>query len=180
MAESTKFVPLPSVLLCWRRFRMPRTSPRYPPITNRVAGSNDAAVIDANVLVYAFWSDAEHHGPSRRLLESSHDPAATLCVTSQVLAEFFSVVTNGKRVAIPRTPGEAIDAILALPGVVVLPVPPSAVFHWLELLRRRPVTGAMIFDIQLAATMPANDALRIYGYNRRDFERFAELAVVTP
>jgi predicted nucleic acid-binding protein len=42
------------------------------------------------------------------------------------------------------------------------------------------VTGGDVFDLQLAATMLANDVPRIYTFNREDFEVFPELAVVTP
>ena len=55
-----------------------------------------------------------------------------------------------------------------------------AVGGWLDLLRRRPVTGGDVFDLQLVATMLANDVPRIYTFNGEDFEVFPELAVVTP
>ncbi len=74
----------------------------------------------------------------------------------------------------------AIEAILALPGVRLLPLPEEAVHRWLELVRRKPVTGGMIFDLQLVATMLANGVRRIYTYNRSDFEMFAGLDVLTP
>jgi predicted nucleic acid-binding protein len=40
--------------------------------------------------------------------------------------------------------------------------------------------GADIFDVQLVATMLANDVTRIYTYNRPDFERFGEVKILTP
>ena len=40
---------------------------------------------------------------------------------------------------------------------------------WLDLLRRRPVTGGEVFDSQLAATMLANGVNRMYTYNTGDF-----------
>ena len=43
-----------------------------------------------------------------------------------------------------------------------------------------PVTGGDVFDLQLVATMLANDVPRIYIFNREDFEVFPELVVVTP
>lgn len=136
-----------------------------------------------NVLVYSLYSGSEHHAESRRLLERAHDGQAGLC-TSQVFAEFFSVVTNAKRVTQPRTPEDAvsaIEAILALPGMRVLPVPDGVVFRWLELARQTPVAGGMIFDLQLVATMLANGVRRIiYTYNRGDFERFTGLEVLIP
>jgi predicted nucleic acid-binding protein len=48
------------------------------------------------------------------------------------------------------------------------------------LLLRRPVTGGDVFDLQIIATMQANDIRRIYTFNTGDFEAFSELAVVTP
>jgi hypothetical protein len=38
----------------------------------------------------------------------------------------------------------------------VLPIPARAVEGWLDLLRRFPVIGGDIFDLQIVATMQAN------------------------
>jgi predicted nucleic acid-binding protein len=73
-----------------------------------------------------------------------------------------------------------ISALLAFPGIHVLPTPVRAVALWMELLRRHPVTGGDVFDLQLAATMQANNVLRIYTFNSQDFEVFQELTVVVP
>jgi predicted nucleic acid-binding protein len=51
---------------------------------------------------------------------------------------------------------------------------------WLELLRRHPVTGGDVFDLQIVATMQANGIQRIYTFNTDDFAVFPELAVRTP
>jgi len=73
-----------------------------------------------------------------------------------------------------------ISALLALPGLRVLPIPAGAVAGWMELLQRHPVTGGDVFDLQIVATMQANGVQRIYTFNADDFEVFPELAVVTP
>ena len=62
----------------------------------------------------------------------------------------------------------------------VLPDPARAVEGWMDLLRRRPVTGADVFDLQLVATMLANGVSRIYTFNDADFVAFSELAVTIP
>jgi predicted nucleic acid-binding protein len=62
----------------------------------------------------------------------------------------------------------------------VLPVPLHTVERWLGLLRRHPVTGGDVFDLQLVATMQANGLQRIYTFNIDDFAVFSELSVVTP
>jgi predicted nucleic acid-binding protein len=70
--------------------------------------------------------------------------------------------------------------MLALPGLHVLPTPARAVVGWMELLRRHPVIGAEVFDLQIVATMQANNIERIYTFNIDDFELFPELSVLTP
>ncbi len=145
--------------------------------------SVEPGVIDSNILVYAVEAGAPQHAVSRTLIEAARDPAAVLYLTSQALCEFYSVVKIPRRVAVPRSPAEAIDAIsalLALPGIRVLPTPARAVVGWMELLRRHPVTGGDVFDLQLVATMQANGVYRIYTFNRGDFEMFPELTVAAP
>jgi len=143
--------------------------------------SIEPGIIDANVLVYAMDADAPQHAASRALLDSARDPSTTLYVTSQVLCEFYSIVTNARRVPRPRPPADALNAISGLLAFLhVLPIPARAVDLWLDLLRRRPVTGGDVFDLQLVATMLANDVVRIYTFNGEDFEFFPELAVLTP
>lgn len=140
-------------------------------------------VLDANVLVYAINADAPHHAASRALLETAREPTVTLYVTSQILCEFYSLITNPRRVAVVSSLTEAvriISALLALPGLHVLPIPVGAAAGWMALLQRGPVTGADIYDLQIVATMQANSVQRIYTFNTADFEIFAELEVLTP
>jgi uncharacterized protein len=141
----------------------------------------EPGLIDANVLVYAMDADAPQHAASRALLESTRATSTTVYVTLQTLCEFYSVVTNARRVLKPQSPADALSAITGLLSFVhVLPVPVTTVDGLLDLLRRRPVTGGDIFDLHLIATMKANGILRIYTFNREDFEAFSELEVLTP
>jgi predicted nucleic acid-binding protein len=145
--------------------------------------SVEPGILDANVLAYAVNADAPQHAASRALLEAARHASITLYVTSQILCEFYSVITNPRRVAVASSPTEAlriISAMLALPGLHVLPITLRAVVGWMDLLRRHPVTGGGVFDLQIVATMQANGVQRIYTFNIDDFEVFAELAVVKP
>ncbi len=138
-------------------------------------------LIDANVLVYAMDANAPQHAASRTLLESARDTSTTVYVTLQILCEFYSIVTNPRRVLKPRSAADALSAISSLLAYVqVLSLPPDAVDGLLDLLRRRPVIGGEVFDLQLIAAMKANGVLRIYTFNREDFEAFPELEVLTP
>lgn len=141
----------------------------------------EPGIVDANVLVYAFDADALHHVASRNLLAEARGGNTTLYVTSQILCEFYSIVTNPRRVSRPRSAADAVAAIAGLLSFVhVLPTPARAVEGWLALLRRHPVTGADIFDLQIVATMLANGVQRLYTFNTTDFEPFTELKISTP
>ena len=145
--------------------------------------SVDPGVLDANVLVYAVEAGSPQHAASRKLIEAARDPATTLYLTSQALCEFYSVVTNPRRVAVPRSSADAAGAIsvlLALPGMRVLPTPAQAAAGWVALLKQHPVTGHDVSDLQLVATMLANGVQRIYTYNTGDFSVFPELTVLVP
>jgi predicted nucleic acid-binding protein len=86
-------------------------------------------------------------------------------------------VTNPRRFPKPRSAAEAIAAISDLLAFLhVLPIPAQAVDGLLNLLRRRPVTGGDVFDVQIVAAMQANGVRRIYTFNTADFEAFSELS----
>lgn len=131
----------------------------------------EPGLLDANILVYALDSSAPQHAASRAVLEAARSSDATFYVTSQVLCEFYAVVTDRRRVSVPRSPAEAIAAIsdiLALPGILVLAAPVEVVRRWLTLAGRSSVVGGGIFDLQIVATMQAHGVDRIYTYNLID------------
>jgi len=72
--------------------------------------SDELTLIDANILVYALFPESEHYLACRTLINAGASLEAGLCVTSQILAEFFSTVTNSKRVSQVRTPEDAADS----------------------------------------------------------------------
>ncbi len=143
--------------------------------------SVEPGVVDANVLVYAMDADAPQHAASRALLDAARDESTTLYVNSQILCEFYSVVTNPRRVSTPRSAADAVNVISGLLAFLhVLPIPARSVEGWLDLLRRRPVIGGAVFDLQITAAMLANNVHRIYTYNADDFRAFSEIVVVEP
>jgi predicted nucleic acid-binding protein len=143
--------------------------------------SLDPGIVDTNVLVYALDGDAPQHAAARAVLDAAREASATLYVTPQILCEFYSTVTNARRVPKPSSPADAIAVIADLLTVLhVLPIPAHMIEGLLDLLRRRPVTGADVFDLQIIATMQASGLRTIYTFNVADFAAFPELSVVTP
>ena len=81
---------------------------------------SELAILDTNILVYSLFKDAEHHAASRALLDQAADAAAGFCLLPQNIIEFYSAVTNRRRVSDPKSSPEALQAItdfLALPGI---------------------------------------------------------------
>lgn len=141
----------------------------------------EPGIVDTNVLIYALDTAAPQHAAARALLDAAREDTATLFVTSQILCEFYSVMTNPRRVARPRTAAEAMTVLSdMLTFLHVLPVPAGTIDRLLDLLRRRPVTGSDVFDLHIVAAMQANGIGRIYTFNVADFEAFPELSVVPP
>lgn len=82
--------------------------------------TSELAVIDTNVLVYAFDREAEHFEDSRALVDAARQPDAGLLVTPQVVTEFLAV-TTGSRVETPLEPAQAaatLGTLLARPEVL--------------------------------------------------------------
>jgi len=141
----------------------------------------EPGIVDTNVLIYALDTVAPQHAAARTLLEAARAEVAILYVTPQILCEFYSVMTNPRRVARPRTADEAMTVLSdMLTFLHVLPVPASTMDRLLDLLRRHPVIGSDVFDLHIIAAMQANSIDRIYTFNIADFKAFPELSVVTP
>ena len=145
--------------------------------------SPERAALDTNVLIYSVYADAEHHRAARSLVDQAHRPDAALCLTPQVLAEFYAVVTNPRRVTEAQSPAVALETIglfLALPGMTLLPFPLDIARRWMALLRQHPVSGRKVFDVQLAATILGHGVRKLHTFNRADFAPFAEIEILTP
>jgi predicted nucleic acid-binding protein len=145
--------------------------------------ASDAALLDTNVLVFSLDKKAAEYAAARLVTRLARKATANLYVAPQNLSEFYAVLTSAKRTRQPRTPKEAVAAVekfLAMPGLTLLQTPSTVVGRWMELVRRREVRGAKIFDLQLVATMLEAGITRIYTFNRDDFTPFSELEVLTP
>jgi uncharacterized protein len=145
--------------------------------------TRERAFLDTNLLVYALYRDMPQYRAARALLEQTQEEAAGLCASSQVLAEFYSIITNPRRVTSPFTSAEAlreIEKVCAAPGTILVPLPVDVVERWVTLLRRHPITRERIFDVQLVATMLANGISKIYTFNVKDFRPFLEIEAIEP
>ena len=145
--------------------------------------SPELAMLDTNVLIYAYYEDAAQYPAAFPLLDRAQEAGALVCVSPQVLAEFYAVITNPRRASALFTPDEALAEIEKIQPsftLTLLPVPLDVVDRWVALLREHHLTGRHVFDAQFAATMLGNGITKLYTFNRTDFERFPGIEVLTP
>ncbi len=125
-------------------------------------------LLDSNILVYAYDSDAgKKHEIARSFLESCYKGQASFFVSVQNLNEFYVVVTSkierpmGKEAAIQR-----IQNMVNFDGFRVL-VPSEKTIFKAANLDMKP--NSHYWDCFLTATMIENNVFRIYTENTKDF-----------
>ena len=143
----------------------------------------ESGLVDSNVLVYAALKDSEHFHAANAIRDQALNGTLQFFITPQILAEFFAIITDPRRVSEPRSNEDALKEIekyLAAPGFALLPISADVVLKMIELCRYHPVKAQEIFDVQIAANMLVHGIRTIYTFNRTDFEKFDEITVVVP
>jgi len=141
-------------------------------------------VLDADVLVNWLLEEAKFHSAAQNLVESEiRGRSGTLGLVPQILHEFLHVATDPRRFRKSLPMSEAIqrarqlwesdDAVRVIPGPEVLP-------RAYDLLERLGLGRKRILDTVLAATMEAAGIRRLATFNRKDFDVFPFLEIVTP
>jgi len=139
--------------------------------------------IDANFLIACELDEHSHHQMSRALLNSLAEAGEQFAIAPQVIAEFLHIVTDGKRLKLPRTMEQAlekaeawrtaVDVVMLFPEVDAV----DLFFHWMskfQLGRKR------ILDTLLAATYATKNVPAIATIDAADFRVFGVFKIVTP
>ena len=145
--------------------------------------SHDLALLDANILVYADQEEDEHHKAAKALRDRGQRGELSLCITPQVLNEYFAVITSPRRITHPLEPAVAMAEVekYVHSRHIRKIYPTPAVHDYIRsLFQQHPVAGPGIFDLYLAATMLSNGVKRIYTYNTKHFAPFSEIEALTP
>lgn len=145
--------------------------------------TSETALIDTNVLLYAYDESSPYHSESWQLVERGRKSGTPLCLTPQVLSEFYSLITNPRRTTNFYTSEEALTEVEKFyysRNIPFIYFTADAKDRFLILLRRYKVTRQNVFDLQLVATMLANNITRVYTFDRSDFLQFSEIEVLSP
>lgn len=140
-------------------------------------------LFDSNILIFAHDTSALFHNKAKALLTSAMDGELNMVLAQQNILEFYSVITNPKRVNSVLPVKDALSLVNGYIG--------DDLFNFIYPLRTTlirtiyfcnlfSIKKAEIFDAFLAATMLDNDVRTIYTDNEKHFTIFPEIKVVNP
>lgn len=136
---------------------------------------------DANILLYAYNSDAAEHEKRREWLENQFSRADLLGFCWQTITAFLRISTNARAFPNPLTPTEASEIVsewIDLPNALIL-LPDEN--HWTifkNLLTVGQIKAALIMDAHLAALAIEHNAVPVTTDS--DFSRFSGLKTINP
>ena len=139
-------------------------------------------LLDTNILVCAAASKSPWHAKAKELRDQAAAGEIEACVAAQVLAEFYAVVTDPRRLQPALTPSQArgeVQNYLSSRLRLILPKE-TTLARVLHMLGSRSIRGGKIFDLFLAATMFDNGVRTIYTENEGDFKGLPGIEVINP
>lgn len=141
--------------------------------------SSSFCLVDTNVLVYADDEESVACLTARKFLEKNL-PDRLLAISWQNIIEYYSLITNQKRVpkaVLAEVARERIKAWTKSGLYKIVAPEPDTQTTLLRLLGDLPVAGPDIFDVALAATMIDNGIDTIYTADTRIFKKLGLKAI---
>ena len=139
--------------------------------------------LDTNVLVFADDSSSPHHLKAKSYLEDALKGVKRVCLSHQVLAEYFAVITGRERAKNPLSVDQAKQRVLFLNRIrrikKVFPKR-STLKRCVEFCAEHNIQGIRIFDALYATTLLDNKVRKLVTQNTRDFSAFKELELINP
>ena len=139
-------------------------------------------ILDANVLLYAYNSDAPQHPACRAWLESAfNDPDEIVALPWQTILAFARIATNPRAVSKPlasETACRIVSQWLAHPNVTTVGHGERFWQLFSEQVVKAKVSGPLMTDAALAA-IALEQGATLYSTDA-DFRRFPGLKLVDP
>jgi toxin-antitoxin system PIN domain toxin len=138
-------------------------------------------LLDANILLYAYWPRSEHHDRARKWLEATVTSGSPVWLSWPGILAFLRISTDARLSARPMRMKDAAAAITALLEQSNISVLSPESDHWRifsSLLEKAQVRGALVTDAHLAALALEHGAS--LATNDLDFRRFNGLKLLYP
>ena len=140
-------------------------------------------LLDSNILIYAHNRASPFHKIARSILGKTLVGKLEGCVAFQNLYEFYSIITDARRVEKPlpsREVRKILQSFLNADNLPKIYAKTTNLAVTIELLKSVEVTKQQIFDLILVATMIENEVFGIYTADEEFFKKFEILEVVNP
>lgn len=144
--------------------------------------SNDSKIfLDTNILVYAILNDFDREKYEKvKSFLNDFNKEYQFCISSQILREFYAVVTNSKYLKNPLTPDVANEVITFFQDNLLIYIITNGVINQLKILcEKYNIFGQKVHDATIAATMIENNINKIYTFNHKDFSIFKEISIIS-
>lgn len=144
---------------------------------------SELILFDSNILVFAHNVASPFQKQAEKLISSVIDGRLSVVLAQQNLLEFYSIITNPKRVQMPigLTDVHFLINEYLRSGIFNLIYPKETTLTGtFGLAEKHKIKGADIFDAYLATTMLDNDVGTIYTDNIKHFEMFDKIKAVNP
>ncbi len=138
--------------------------------------------VDTNIFLRSAQPSHPLHGVAVSTVASLLARGTPLTVTPQIMAEFWNVATRPvERNGLGFPHAQVQEELLRLEAFVVLLGETAEVYaEWKQLVVAHDVTGVQVHDARLVAAMKAHGVGRILTFNGQDFERYADIEILTP
>jgi len=136
--------------------------------------------LDTNVLIYADDPSSVLHPAARGVLEEVFRGLWRACISPQILAEYYSVITSVKRCKNPLSAEEAKERVVWLNRVRILKkIYPrrSVLRRSVEFCAQKDIRGPRIFDVVYGITLLDYGVRRLKTNNVKDFLVFEKLGL---
>lgn len=145
--------------------------------------TDSPVAFDTNLLVYAFdTAEGVRQELAYELMEDVLSGKIRLCLTTQIISEFFVNVTAEKKRAAVENPLSVFQAEETIKDILSLPNVSLAEFGFntiLAALALKKVTNSSYWDCLIAATMKENGITTIYTEDKQ-FRNIEGITVINP
>lgn len=139
--------------------------------------------LDTNILVHSTLKDFDRqkYTECRVILDMLSKKDFSFYISTQIIREFYAVVTSERYLKKPLSPRKARDQILYFCSVFnVIEITREVIPGLLDLAKGYDIKGQKIHDTTIAATMLNYDIPYILSFNKKDFEKFKGIEVFEP
>lgn len=138
---------------------------------------------DSNVFLRLARRDDPQHATARAAVRARWAQRERLCITSQVVGEFWSVCTRPVEArggfGLPLEETDRLARLLER-NCTLLPDSPAVHAEWRRLLVAHQVRGPRVHDTRVVAAMLTHGITHLLTFNTGDFVRYPNITIVHP